>query len=131
MKKTALFLFGIIMILTASAQFSAGVNANYTMYRGLFQKSTVGTQLRASYTFNEKTAAVLSFNYGLPIKQESMVTLQDSYGSTSQVPSEIKYKFRTINLLGHYSFVGGDEAAGKLYGITGIGIVIVSYDETV
>jgi hypothetical protein len=131
MKRTVLSILAIAMIMTASAQLSFGVNANYTMYKGSFQRSTIGSQIRASYAVNEKAAAVLSFNYGFPIKDPSLVMLQDNFGGTKTVASEINYKFKTFNLLGNYTFVGDDESTGKFYGLAGIGVVLVSYDETI
>lgn len=131
MKRTILSLLGMAVIVTASAQFAVGVGANYTMYKGDFQKSTTGAQVRASYGFNEKSTGVFSFTYGLPINYPSFVTLMDNSSGTKQVASEIKYKFKTFNLVGNYTFVGDDETTGKFYGIAGAGFVLVNFDETI
>ena len=131
MKRFFLSLVGVMTLFAASAQFSVGVNANYTMYKADFQKSTPGAQVRASYAFTEKSAAVLSFTYGMPIKTPSSVTMIDNMGNPSSASSEIRYNFKTFNLLGHYTFVGGDGAAGKFYGIAGAGYVLVNYKEVI
>jgi hypothetical protein len=131
MRKTLLSLLGIVAIFTASAQFSVGVSANYTMYKGNFQKATPGVQVRASYGFTEKTTAVFAFTYHMPIKQASSVTLMDGYGNLQEAPSEIKYNFKTFNLMGNYTFAGDEASAGKFYGITGAGLVLINYNETI
>lgn len=130
MRKIILSLSATLFVMAASAQFSVGVNANYTMYKGDLQKATPGAQIRASYAASEKTAVQLSFTYGVPIKYASFLTLESNSGSDSKtINSEIAYKFKTINLVGHYGFLGDDETTAKLYGIVGAGLVLVSYDE--
>ncbi|HEV7620927.1 MAG TPA: hypothetical protein VGO09_04305 [Flavisolibacter sp.] len=132
MKQAFLILCSFTILSVASAQFTAGINANYTMYKGDFKKSTPGIQIRLGYAATEKTDFILSFNYGMPIKQASSTILSDQNGnSASSVPSEIKYKFKTFNLIGHYNFIGDQESLGKFYGLAGIGLVLLKYDETV
>src|SRR5438270_12339495 len=121
MKKTVLSLLAMVMILGASAQLSVGVAGNYTMYKGDFQRSTSGAQIRVGYLLSEKITGVLSFTYGMPIKQASVVTLEGNNGSTQEVNSQINYKFKTFNLMGHYTLVGDDESTGKMYGAVGSG----------
>jgi hypothetical protein len=131
MRRFCLSLLGLLALSYAHAQFSVGVAANYTMYKGDFQQSTPGLQVKIGYTATEKAEAVLSFTYGLPIKANSSTPVQDQFGNTSEAASEIKYNFKTFNLVGHYTFAGGEEASGKFYGLAGLGVVLVSYDETV
>jgi hypothetical protein len=131
MKKCFLSLLAMFAIMAASAQLSVGVAANYTMYKQEFQKSTSGAQIRAGYNVSEKLTGVLSFTYGMPIKFESSVSLEDNMGNQSSVDSEIKYNFKTINLFGQYSLLGSEETAGKFYGLAGVGFVFVNYKEEV
>lgn len=131
MKKIGLSLFGMLAIYAASAQLSFGVNANYTQYKGDFQQSTPGAQIRGSYSFSPKTAAVLSFTYGMPIKEESTVQMADASNNTIDVASQITYKFKTINFVGQYNLIGDEESTGKLYGMVGGGLVLVTYNEAI
>jgi hypothetical protein len=131
MKNTILSFSALFIISSASAQLSVGVSSNYTMYKGDFQKSTPGAQARVSYGFSEKTAGVLSFTYGMPIKSASVATLQDAGGGSTTAKSEIKFNFKTFNLVGHYTFVGDHESTVSMYGVVGAGLVLVSYDEAI
>jgi len=80
MKKIYFLLLGLVMIASANAQLAVGVNANYTMYRGDFQRSTPGAQLRVSYDFDEKITGMFGFTYGLPIKEASEGLVADQNG---------------------------------------------------
>lgn len=77
MKKILFSVLAICLMYGASAQFFAGVNANYTMYKGDFQKSTPGAQVRLGYDFDEKITGVLGFTYGIPIKEPSSSFVMD------------------------------------------------------
>ena len=131
MKQLCLSVFSLCLIFTTYAQLSVGVNANYTMYRGDFQRSTPGAQLRVSYDFDEKVTGMLGFTYGLAIKDPSTTSVRDQYGNVQDVASEYQYKFKTFHLLAHYTFVGDQESAGKFYGIAGAGLVFVKIDESI
>lgn len=130
MKKMLLSFCGLAVFFAASAQFSVGVNGNYTMYKQDFQQSSPGAGIRAYFNATEKYSGVGSFTYGFPIKVPSSVMLQSGTGSSS-VASEIVYKFKTINVMGNYNFIGDDESAGKFYGIVGGGFVFVNYKEKI
>ena len=131
MKKIYFLLLGLVMIASANAQLAVGVNANYTMYRGDFQRSTPGAQLRVSYDFDEKITGMFGFTYGLPIKEASEGLVADQNGNTQPVATEFQTKFKTFHLLVHYTFVGDQESAGKFYGIAGAGLVLAKIDESV
>lgn len=131
MKKTVFSLVGMVAFMAATAQFSVGVNGNYTMYKGDFQKSTPGVQVRAGYMFENLSAVVVSFNYGMPIKYPSTVTMYDNMGNPSSANTEILYKFRTVNIVGQYNFIGDEETTGRFYGIAGGGYVMVNYKEKI
>jgi hypothetical protein len=131
MKKIFFAVLGICLMYGASAQLFAGVNANYSMYKGDFQKSTPGVQVRLGYDFEEKITGILGFTYGFPIKEPSTSFVMDQYGNSQDVASEIKYNFKTIHFLVDYTFVGDQESAGKFYGIAGAGLVLVSYKESI
>ena len=131
MKKIYFLLLGLVIIVSAKAQLSVGVNANYTMYRGDFKRSTPGAQLRVSYDFDEKVTGMFGFTYGLPIKEASTALVSDQYGNTQTVASEFQDKFKTFHLLVHYTFVGDQESAGKFYGIAGAGLVFAKIDENI
>jgi hypothetical protein len=133
MKKLILSFCGLASVCLASAQLSVGVNANYTMYKGDFQKKTPGFGARISYEVQPRVAAVLSYTHGMPIKTESQVTMQSNNGSSSRsMNSQIKTNFKTFNLLGQYTFVGSDEeSSGKLYGVFGAGFVLAKYNEAI
>jgi len=130
MKKVSLFVLGFIAISSAQAQFSVGANANYTMYKQDFQKSTPGVGIRAGYEFSEKNGAYLGFTYGSPIKENSELVLIDgTNGNSESVPSEINYKFKTVSLWANRTFVGDAESTGKFYGSFGASFVMVNYKE--
>ncbi|HVG14127.1 MAG TPA: hypothetical protein VM935_04170 [Chitinophagaceae bacterium] len=133
MKKLILSFCGLASVCLASAQLSVGVNGNYTMYKGDFQKKTPGIGARISYDVQPRVTVVLSYTHGMPIKSESQVTMQSNNGSASRsVNSEIKNSFKTFNLLGQYAFVGSDEeSSGKFYGVFGAGFVLAKYKEDV
>jgi hypothetical protein len=131
MKKIFLSLFGLFIILIASAQVSVGINGNYTMYKQEFQQKTPGAGLRVYYDAAEKYGLSLGFTYGAPIKTPSVVTLENSSGSTQEVASEITYKFKTFNLNGNYNFIGNAGTTGKFYGSFGLGLVLVNYKEDI
>lgn len=116
---------------TAFSQFSVGIGANYSQYKGDFQRSTPGAQLRVAYNASEKITANLAFTYGFAIKQISSVSIEDESQNSISVPSEIKFNFKTISLLANYKFIGDDESAGSFYGQFGAGLVLVNYKEDI
>jgi hypothetical protein len=128
-----IYLSMLFAIITASAfsQFSVGASANYTAYKGDFKKSTPGGHIRLGYELNEKSTVHLGFTYGLPIKQESEVNIEDGNGNSIYVPSQIKYNFKTFLLLANYRFIGDEETAGSFYGQFGAGFVLVNYKEDI
>ncbi len=130
MKKVMLSVCGLVIFYAASAQISVGVNGNYTMYKQDFQKSTPGAGVRVYFNATERVAAVGSFTYGFPIKMPSSVLLSGGTGGSS-VASEMVFKFKAINVMANYSFIGDDETAGKFYGIVGAGLVFVNYKENI
>ncbi|MEI9909321.1 MAG: hypothetical protein WDO71_06470 [Bacteroidota bacterium] len=113
------------------SQFSIGAAANYTAYKGDFGKSTPGAQIRVGYQPSEKISAHFGFTYGLPIKESSSVMIMDDLGNTINVPSNIKYNFKTFTLMANYKFIGNDETAGSFYGQFGAGLVLVGYKEDI
>ena len=131
MKKIFISALSMCLMYGASAQFFAGVNANYSMYKGDFHKSTPGAQVRLGYDFDEKISGFVGFTYGIPIKEPSSSVVMDQNGNMQDVPSEIKYSFKTIHFLVHYTFVGDQESTGKFYGIAGAGLVLVSYKASI
>jgi hypothetical protein len=131
MKKTMLFITCSFLAATSFSQISVGIAGNYTAYKGDFGKSTPGAQIRVGYSPSEKINTDLLFTYGFPIKQESVVTIADNFSNTISVPSEIRYKFKTIAVLASYKLIGDDETSGSLYGQFGGGLVLVSYDEKI
>ncbi len=132
MKKVFLSFFALSAMYVASAQISVGLNTNYTMYKQEFQKNTPGVGIRVLYEVSEKQSAGLSFTYGMPIKYASSTTIiHSSTGNLENVPSEIKYNFKTINLMGNFTFIGNSETTGKFYGSFGAGLVLVSYKEAI
>jgi hypothetical protein len=133
MKKMILSFCGLASVCLASAQLSVGVNGNYTMYKGDFQQKTTGIGARISYDLNPKVTAALSYTHGMPITTASQVTMESNDGSGSRsVASQIKTSFKTFNLLGQYAFIGGgEESAGKFYGIAGVGFVLAKYKEAI
>lgn len=131
---TALIMFG--SAISAFAQFDAskitvGINGNYTMYKGNFDKAGMGAQVRVGYAMSEKISTHLGFTYTMPIIQESSVLIADDNGNTIDVPSEISYKFKTISLIGSYHLIGDNETSGSLYAQFGPGLVLVSYKEDI
>ena len=131
MKKFYVFLVLAFISANAFSQFSVGAAANYTAYKGDFGKSTPGAQIRLGYELNEKATVHLGFTYGLPIKQNSMVTVADDDDNTIMVDSKIKYNFKTILLLANYRFIGDEETAGSFYGQFGAGYVMANYKEDI
>lgn len=131
MKKMTLLVSCSLAAATAFSQFSVGIAANYTAYKGDFQKSTPGAHIRVGYSPSEKITTDLAFTYGFPINYPSSVTIADNSSNTINVPSEIKYKFKTISLLGSYRLIGDDESTGSLYGQFGGGLVLVNYAEKI
>lgn len=131
MKKVTLLLVCSLAASITFAQFSVGIAANYTAYKGDFQKSTPGAQIRVGYSASEKITTELAFTYGFPINYPSSVTIADNSSNTINVDSEIRYKFKTISLLGSYRFIGDEESTGSLYGQFGAGLVLVNYDEKI
>jgi hypothetical protein len=131
MKKTYLSLVLICISVCAFSQFSVGIAANYSAYKGEFKKSTPGGHIRAGYSVNEKITANLGFTYGMPIKQQSAVTVTDDDGNSILVDSDIKYNFKTISLLGNYRFIGDEETSGSFYGQFGASFVLVNYKEDI
>jgi hypothetical protein len=126
--------FGCLFICITSSvfsQFSIGAAANYTAYKADFGKSTPGVQIRAGYAATEKISAHLAFTYGLPIKEASSVRIEDNLGNSIQVPSYIKYNFKTVSVMATYKFIGNDESAGSFYGQFGGALVLVSYKEDI
>ena len=123
----------LLVCITSSvfSQFSVGAAANYTAYKGDFGKSTPGAQIRAGYQTTEKISAHLGFTYGFPIKQSSSVTIMDDLGNSIDVPSDIKYNFKTFSLMATYKFLGDYESAGSFYGQFGAGLVLVGYKEDI
>jgi hypothetical protein len=131
MKKTYLSLLLIFVSACAFSQFSAGIAANYSAYKGNFRQSTPGAHIRVGYSANEKITANLGFTYGMPIKLKNAVSVADDNGNMISVDSEIKYNFKTISLLGNYRFIGDEETAGSFYGQVGASYVMVSYEEVI
>jgi hypothetical protein len=133
MKKVILSFCGLASVFIASAQLSVGVNGNYTMYKGDFQRKTSGFGARISYDVQPKFTGVFSYTHGMPIASASQVLLESNNGSSSKnVASEISTNFKTFNLFGQYAFVGGrEESTGKLYGIVGAGFVLANYKEEI
>lgn len=131
MKKIYLPLILVCITATAFSQFSVGLSGNYSAYKGDFQKSTPGAQIRVGYQATEKVTTNLAFTYGLPIKQASAVTVMDDNSNTILVDSDIKYNFKTISLLGNYRFIGDEESAGTFYGLVGGSFVMVNYKENI
>jgi opacity protein-like surface antigen len=131
MKKNLFILvIAMITVSVAKAQFNfsnirVDVGANYTMYKGDFQKKTPGAKLRASFLANQKFAVGLGFTYGFPIKIPSTIT----YSGGSSVPSEVVYNFKTISLDVNYYFGGEKEEGLSFYGGGGAALVLVSYKE--
>lgn len=131
MKKIYFSLFLICITASAFSQFSVGAAANYTAYKGDFQKSTPGAHVRLSYEFNEKLTANLGFTYGMPIKLASTVIIADDFNNTTEVASEINFKFKTFSLLSNYRFIGDEETTANFYGQFGAGLVLISYKEDI
>jgi hypothetical protein len=130
MKKIFIFLISLLALQSASAQFSVAVNGNYTMYKQDFQQSTPGAGFRVYYGVDEKIFATFGFVYGFPINVPSFVTVTGGT-SSQEVATEVKYNFKTFNLMAHYSLIGDEETTGRLYGSGGIGFVLVSYKEKI
>lgn len=132
MKKFLLSCSTLFAILTASAQFSAGIGGTYSMYKGEFQKSAPGIQARLAYQLQDRSRLGLNVTYGLPITQSYPLTLQSNNGSASKdVTAEDSYKFLTFDLMGNYDFIGDQDATVSVYGKFGIGLVLVNYDQTI
>lgn len=131
MKKMTLLVSCSLAAVTAFSQISIGIAANYTAYKGDFQKSTPGAQIRIGYSPSEKVTTELGFTYGFPINYPSSVTIADNASNTINVDSEIKYKFKTISLLGAYRLIGDNESTGSLYGQFGGSLVLVNYEEKI
>ncbi len=113
------------------SQFSVGAAANYTAYKGDFQKSTPGAHIRLGYNVSEKFTAKLGFTYGMPIKQPSTVTVADDMNNIVDVASKINFKFKTFSLLANYRFIGDEETAANFYGQFGAGLVLINYKEDI
>lgn len=131
MKKIYFFFFLAFISASAFSQFSVGAAANYTSYKGDFQKATPGGHIRLGYGVSEKFTANLGFTYGMPIKQASAVMVADDMGNTMDVASEIKFNFKTFSLLANYRFIGDEETAANFYGQFGAGLVLINYKEDI
>ncbi|HEV7780678.1 MAG TPA: hypothetical protein VGO58_05405 [Chitinophagaceae bacterium] len=131
MKKFTLVFSLLFITGTAFSQISVALGGNYTMYKGDFQKSTPGAQIRVGYAASERIRTELGFTYGFPITQASSVLVADGIGNTVDVDSEIKYKFKTISLLANYNFIGDEETSASLYGQFGASFVLVNYKEDI
>jgi len=133
MKTIATLVIAMMFAFSASAQFdvanlSASVSGNYTKFMKDFKKSTPGVKLDLGYSGNEKVRVSLGYTYHLAIKEPSVITAFDGT-ENHEVPSEFKYKFTTISLLGNYTFVGTEEEKFSLYGQAGGAFVMVKMTE--
>ena len=131
MRKIALALCGLASFCIASAQFSVGVNGNYTKYGGNLSKSTPGFGVRAAYEA-DRTAGVLSFTNGFAITEKGSVSVTNvSNGSTKSVAAEGQYNFKTFTLMGNRTLIGDEESTGKFYFGFGASYVIAKYSEKI
>lgn len=131
MKKIVLSLCGLASFCLASAQFSVGINGNYTKYGGDLSKSTPGFGVRAAYQA-DRTAAVLSFTNGFAITEKGTVSvMHNSNGTSKQVAAEGRVNFKTITLMGNRTLIGNEESAGKFYFGFGASYVIAKYSEKI
>ena len=131
MKKIFLSLIGLASFWAASAQFSVGVNANYSKYGGNLSRGATGVGIRASYQ-QERTGGFLSFTNGFPITQVGTISITDNTNGTSkEVAAEAKLSFKTISLIGTRTLIGDAETAGKFYLGFGASFVIAKSTETI
>lgn len=130
MKRITMLCIGMAFFMAASAQMSASVSANYTMYKGDFQKKTPGIKAELGYIFGEKTEAALGFTYHLPINVPSYVVATNG-SDFKDVPTDLQFNFKTINLTGRYyiKYVDEEEDGFNAYGNVGIGFILVNYKE--
>ena len=129
-KKLCLAMLAVAVATIAHAQFDfsstrVDVGANYSMYKGDFQKSTPGAKLRVSVPYSNKAALGLAFTYGIPVKFPSSV----AHTGGGSIPSEIVYNFKTITLDADYFFGGEKEEGFSFNANAGAGLVLVSYKE--
>lgn len=131
MKKMILSLCGLASFCLVSAQFSVGVNGNFTKYGGDLGKSTPGFGVRAAYE-KDRIAAVLSFTNGFAITEETTMQVENSTtGETKTVAGEGKLNFKTIGLMGHRTLIGDEESAGNFYLGFGASYVMAKYSEQI
>ena len=131
MRKVFLSLIGLASFCAVSAQFSVGVNANYSKYGGNLSQGTTGFGARASYE-QDRTGGYLSFTNGLPITQTGTVDLiHNTGGASKEVAAEGKHSFKTFTLIGTRTLIGDAETAGKFYLGFGASYVIAKYSETI
>ncbi|HEY0041231.1 MAG TPA: hypothetical protein VGB71_11240 [Flavisolibacter sp.] len=131
MKKIILSLCGLVSFCVASAQFSVGLNGNFTKYGGYVSKSTPGFGVRAAYE-KERYAAVLSFTNGFAITEKSSVdVVHNTNFTTKTVASEVKLNFKTISFMGNRTLIGDEESAGNFYVGFGASFVMAKYSEVI
>lgn len=130
MKKITTIFFLCFITFSSYAQLQVGLAGNYTMYKGDFQRSTPGALLRIGYE-SDRTTVFLGFNYGLAIKDPSYVNPYDNMGNSIQVPSNIKYNFKTFSLGVNRRLIGDEETTAGFYISTGLSYVLVNFKEDV
>jgi hypothetical protein len=131
MKKIILSLCGLASYCLVSAQFSVGVNGNFTKYGGDLSQSTPGVGVRAAYE-KDRIAAVLSFTNGFAITEKMSVQVSNNTtGDFKTVAGEGKLNFKTISLMGNRTLIGDEETAGNFYLGFGASYVIAKYSEQI
>jgi hypothetical protein len=130
MRKIILSLCGLASFCVASAQFSIGLNGNYTKYGGDLSKSTPGFGVRVGFE-QDKIGGALSFTNGFPITEKGTVTVTNSSGASKSVAAEGKLSFKTFTLMGTRTLIGDQESTGKFYLGFGASYVMAKYTESI
>ena len=132
MRKIFLSVLGMMSLLCASAQFSAGAAYNYTMYKQNFRESTPGIHVRGGYLLSDRFSIVASYTHALTVKEPFFMNIYDGYGNfAGGVESQERYHFKTISLQGLYNFIGTEKTLGSVYATVGGGLILLHMKERI